>query len=297
MTYKTALGVCQLEEEWFLSFKGTPYEDIAYDLLDDLYSIQLEHDSFDNVLADKNQELSKLEYQLKKLQLDALRSAPIGKEIIVVHANKRAWFGDSAELQTYIDSFVGTPQESDAIKLVKEYLDIKEDIDKFDEDSSDFYKRENEVKDKMEDLSTEALQSNIDAKIPTTGLEAFPSMAGELAELMDGVSLDTPLEPFTFLASKKALEEVEPVEKRIIEIDTEGIDPAEIPEEDRLDFQKGDKVTLTKTLEVETIGGIPHKFEKGTKGEISSNFDGQGHVFMVKFDDGGLVMVPSDHLK
>jgi len=297
MNDKIAVGVCPCEEEWFLSFKGTPYEDVAYGLLDDLYSMQLEHDSIDNVLMDKEQELSKLEYQLKKLHLDTLRAAPPGQEIIIIHAKKRAWFGESGELQEFVDSFIGSPQEADAMKLVKEYLDIKDEIDRFRQDKDDYWQQESDIRDKMEALSMEALQSNLEDKIPTTGLEAFPSMAGELAELMEGVSLDTPLEPSTFTASKKALEEVKPVEERILEVDTDGTDVAEIPEEERLDFQKGDEVTLTKALEVETVGGTPHKFDKGTKGEISSNFDGQGHVYMVKFDDGGLVMVPSDHLK
>lgn len=295
---KTAI-INKSDEEWYLSFKGTPYESMAYDLLSDLYALDLELTAHAEVMHDRQDDLSRLEYQLQMLNLDRMRDMPDGQQVIVIHAKtKLAWFGEAADIQEFIDAFTGSPQESEAMRVIREYLTVKEFINKLDEGDDDFWARREELTNQMESLSLEALQRNVEEKIPTTGIEAFPEMAGEIAELMQGVTMDSPLEPRSFMGSedKDKKDKFVPVEDRIIEVDTDGLDSATTEQKDRLKFEKGDSVTLSKTWDVHNAGGAPHTFPKGTKGQISSIFDGQGHEYMVQFDDGGLVRVPVDHL-
>lgn len=295
---KNAMLYCECDEEWYLSFKGTPYESLAYELLDDEYALDLEVAAHEDVISGLYDELYQIEYRLKKLNLDRMRDMPAGQQIIIINADtrvKHAWFGEASDLQGFLDAFAGTPQEPEAMRTAKEYLDIKEQINKLEEDTTDFGTRRDDISNQKESLSMEALQRNVEERIPTTGIEAFPEMAGELAELMEGVSMDEPLELMSYAASEEKQEFV-PVEKRVIEIDTDGINHAEKLEEDRLKYEKGDKVTLSKALDSMNAGGAPHTFPKGSVGEISSIFDGQGHAYMVHFDDGGLVMVPADQL-
>ena len=76
-----------------------------------------------------------------------------------------------------------------------------------------------------------------------------------------------------------------------------GLDPAEIPIEDRLPFKDGDKVQISKQFETSTTGGCPMVLESGLKGIIKNEFDGHGNSFVVCFEDGSLLNVPEGNLK
>ena len=96
---KTAI-INKSDEEWYLSFKGTPYESMAYDLLSDLYALDLELTAHAEVMHDRQDDLSRLEYQLQMLNLDRMRDMPDGQQIIVIHAKtKLAWFVEADDIQ------------------------------------------------------------------------------------------------------------------------------------------------------------------------------------------------------
>lgn len=290
------------DEDWFMKFKGTQYEEIAYNLLKEKYNLSLEN-SQSELLAKLNKELDQIEYELTLLNLERMKSCPANKKIIIIQgALKRSWLGDTEMIQDFMDKFISTKFEIPVVKLVKKYLDLKDNIDRLHEAETDNYMALNEIRNKMSDLEMEALQANIDDILPVSGIDAYPNMANELAPLMEGVSIDEPLMPFNqpnqFFASKLAFEEVEPVEKRICEkgLVHEGLDPAEV-DKDKFKFQVGDKVSLSKKLECSTVGGLSLTIEKGTSGKIWNDYDGCGDCYMVAFSDGMLLKVPTKHLK
>lgn len=305
-TKKEALCTWEMKnhEEWYLSFKGTEFEDLAFNLLEDLYSLDLEDNTVDDTSSELYSEMDKIEYELKMLNLERMRSMPAGAQIIIIQASKiekKAWFMDVSETKDFLDAFTDTPFEADALKLVNRYIEIREEINQREEATDDIWSRRWEIENQMESLSLEALQQNIMDKIPTEGIGVFPGMAADLAELMEGVSIDEPLDvmpPFSPPADPfepvRAFKEAEVKEKGKGHL---GLDPAEVSSEKRLDFVKGDSVELTKVWEGSTTGGVPLTIEKGTKGTIQNEFDGHGDCFMVHFEGGSFLKVPGELLK
>jgi hypothetical protein len=277
-----------LDEEWFMSFKGTPFEDQAYDLLSNQYELDLEMATAEDSSVDISRRISKLDFELSMLNLERLRCAAANTKIIIVQA-KLATGRTACEAEivsAFLDKFTGSAQEPKVVKLLKEYLSLKDQLSKFDESMQDFWARSSELASKKDNLSMEALQINIDKKMPTSGLDSFPNMGNAIADLMKGVTMDEELMPM--FASKKALEENGDFH--------DGLDPAEIPVDDRK-FEVGDKVSLSKKFDSMNAGGVATSFDKGSKGVVENLYDGHGDCVVVGFDDGGSVIVPVGYLK
>jgi len=301
-TYET-----MAHEEWYLSFKGTQFEDVAFNLLEDLYSLELEQATAEDTNTELWAEQTEIEHQLKMLNLQRMREIPAGSKIIIIQAHtykKHAWFDDHAELQTFVDSFASTSIEPEVMKLVNRYLDVRQELNKRDESHDSMYEARQAIENQMESLSLECLQRNVIEKIPTEGIGVFPEMAADMAELMEGVSIDEPLAempafhgmPFeTMRASKNS----EDAKREVNEIGKThlGLDPAEIFTEDRLPFLKGDKVQISKALETATAGGCAMGLAVGLKGVVMTEFDGHGNSFVVRFEDGSHLNVPAKNLK
>lgn len=299
-------------EEWFLSFKGTEYEDLAYNLLKDYHSIDLEQSAQDDVLLELYDKEKEICFELKMLNLERLKAMSPVPQIVIIQAKKKAYFNDTEMMRCFLDKFCGDPLEGKVVNLMNELIDIQQQISDHEQGQESFYERRNEIERQMDALSLEALQKNVIEKIPTSGIEAFPNMAGEVAELMEGVELDVPLEPMMpnpFQAGRYAqmtppeepddtyAQEWKPVEDRIKEKGEvhEGLDPAETLVD--IPFKEGDKVKLKKKLEVSApANGVKSTFESGATGYIDTEYDRNGDCYMVAFDDGGCVKVPADYL-
>lgn len=313
MTAKKRIKACGLNyghEDWFMGFKGTPYEDTAYNLLKNYYALELEQTGQDDVLLELYDQEKELEHELKMLDLERMKSVPPNTQIIVIQG-KKAYFGEAEMYREFMLKFKGDPLESKVVQALNKLLDVKQQIRTHEEGQESFWDQFADLERQMEALSEEALQANVLDKIPTEGIEAFPNMAGQVAELMEGVELDEPLEPMMpnpLQASRRAqmtppeepddtyAQEWQSVEERIVEMgkDHEGLDPAEVTHES---FSDGDRVKLKKKLEVPgPMNGVKKIFESGATGYIDSLYDRHGDCYMVTFDNGGLVKVPVDAL-
>lgn len=306
---KKIASLCCDYSDWFMRMKGTPYEDTAYGLIDQYLLALRGTGNINSVeLAELCERKRDLTYQLQKLDLERIRSLPAGTQIIIIKGTKVSYLYETEAIEEYLSNFSGCPLESEAVKLVKEYLEVQERINDLDSMSADTWDAIDDIEYQMDQLSIEALQSQIVDKIPTEGIEAFPNMAGDLAELMEGISLEEPLIPMAneILAKnrKKSFEEVEPVEDRIQELGEfhKGLDPAEALEDisENKTFNEGDKVSLTKEWNVPGWAS-EKKLPKGSKGIIDSLYDRQAEFYMVRviLEKGRtlLTKIPSKILK
>jgi len=184
-------------DNWYMNFKGTAYEQQAYDMLSKYIDMNYNLSS-DTKLNDINKRLGEIEYQLSKLDLERMRKLPMATQIIIVKAaglKKRSYYGEVESIKEYLDRFAGNPMESQAIKLMKQYIELLEEQEIISKEMNAKYNDLYAFEAQMEDLSMGAMYSNVLNRIPTEGLEAFPNMAGDIAELMQGVEMDTPLVP------------------------------------------------------------------------------------------------------
>lgn len=313
---KTSIA-CEGFETWYMGLKGTAYEQQAYDMLlmylDKEYEIEILEVNSNNL----SKERADIKYQLKKLDIERMKTLPVSTQIIIIKAaniSKKAYLYSADDIQGYLDKFTGNPMEAQAVKLVKKFIEIEEEKKKTQQAISDKWAELSTLESQMEQLSMDALYANVIDKVPTEGIEAFPNMAGDIAELMEGVQMDAPLVPTDMgsvlakkvkksrKSKKKAFEEAEKGEDRLIELGEyhEGIDIAEVEYPENKQFEKGDKVELTKKVEVPNQGAVK-EFPKGSKGCVESLFDGGNLIYNVLLvDDEGhttLAKVPADSLK
>lgn len=200
-------GIFDYHEQWFMGFKGTQYEDMAYDLLKNYYGIEYEQTAQDDILYELYDKQYELEYQLKMTDLERMKAMAPNTQIIVIQG-KRAYLGDSDMYKEFLAKFKGDPLEGKIVKLLSELLDVNHSIRQHVEGQDSYFDQLRELEFQMEALSEEALQANVLSRIPTEGIEAFPNMAGQVAELMEGVEMDEPLEPMManpFQAAKESV--------------------------------------------------------------------------------------------
>lgn len=277
-------------EEWFCKFRGTGFEEEAANLMEQRLGIQLEAAFAEDPTAALYTEQAKVEYEMAMLNLERLKES-INKTVIIIQSKKAYYdLSDTEKLEEYLCKFTGDKREDQALSLVQEYLDIQQQLNSVNSNKDDFWVREQEIDDLMRNLSLQLLQQNVIEVQPTEGAEALPNMAADMAELMEGVSLDV---PFGEMAARKAqLEAEEMGEMR------EGLDPAEIPEEKRITWGEGEHVKLKKDVVQQLMGGMTKTFPKGTKITIDSLYDRHGDRYMVRtIDKGKLFKVKWDDLE
>ncbi|MFX1487482.1 MAG: hypothetical protein ACFFBS_10415 [Promethearchaeota archaeon] len=271
-------------EEWFLKFKGTGFEEEAANLIEQKIGIQLERSLAEDPAADLYSERARIEHEMAMLNLERLKEST-NKTIIVIQSSvspPRAvsyYDSESEYIEEYLNKFIGDKRENQALKLVQEYLDIQKQINEANMGQDDFWDREQEIDNLMQDMSLQLLQQNVMEAQPTEGAEALPNMANDMVELMEGVSLDVPMGE---MQARRGQIEVEELGEK-----TEGLDPAEVPEEERLVWNDGQHAKLKKEVIQNLMGGMKKKYPKGTKVTIDSLYDRQGDFYMVREQDTG----------
>lgn len=285
MAMKKKSGLWELQdlEDWFLKFKGTGFEDQAASLLEQKLGIQLERSLSGNPNADLYQERAQIEHEMAMLNLERLRESE-NKTIIIIQGRakiKSYYDGQTSMIEDYLNKFIGDKRENQALKLVQEYLDVDKQINGAEAGNDDFYDRENEIDNLMEDLSIQLLQQNVMEVAPDEGAEALPNMASDMAELMEGVSLDV---PFGEMSAKVAAEEEKEKKEEPEDLGEkrDDLDPAEVPEEERMVWNDGQHVKLKREVVQNLMGGMKKKYPKGTKVIIDSLYDRHGDYYLVR---------------
>jgi len=292
-------------EDWYMRLKGTPFEDQATDMLTEYFQLSFQCSEAGDMHHDLWQEERKVLHDLNMLNLERMKALPAGQTVIIIQGSrpKEAFWG-ACQLDDYLARFIGDVMEPQAISKVRELLDIRDRQNMTDQD--DTWKQQQSLENQMFDLELQALQQNV--RVPSTGAEAAPNMAGDVAELMQGVDLHAPLEPmgeggmneFAQQARRRAFEEVEPVEDRIEELGEmrEGLDPAEM-EGEQFSFNTNDYVELKEEITVSGPGwGGKTTYPKGTKGYAENQFDKSGDHYLIRTVDGrALIKVRWDQIK
>ena len=283
-------------ENWFMTFKGTPYEESAYSLLKELYAAgqYTEQDRSTDALY---KQLHEIEDKLKLLNLERMKNCSANTKVIIVQAAaKRSYFGGAEAVQSILDKFAASPYETEVAKLVSSYIEIEERLKQSEKNVEGNWKKQSEIRDRMEALSIQYLQSSLAKKMPTSGLEAYPEMGQAITELLQGVEMDPVLDAFNAPSgAPDPFTNVPNVFASVIEKGkkSDGLDYAERGEKK---FCKGDKVSLSKKFDVSTSGGLKLSLPKNTKGYIENVFDGSGDDYMVRLEDFGTLILPVEIL-
>jgi hypothetical protein len=276
-------------QDYYLQLKDTLFAGKAEELIKQYLELSLEEPHFEKPELDElRKEKQHLIYDLNMLELELLKSSPEQQMILIVGGRKRAYMGE-VDIPMYLDIFAGSPLESEAVNIMKGILDVEERIQSLEDSNEDYtahWKRMNSIEMQLQDLILTAVEKNAPLGCPT-GMDSAPNMANDIAELMEGVDLHTPLS-----ASKKAFEETETAEEREIEggeirhdLDTGCIDPEDYK------FEPNQKATLSKKLELMIGGGVPKTYDKGTSCVVESRYDGEGDFYYVRFEDGQMARV------
>lgn len=336
-------------ESWLNQLKGTPYEQQAILLLDQLIESNIPgatNTELDELYKNKDQ----ITYDLDKLNLERMKTSKPNQQIIIIQAKTAC---DLDWVEGFLNAFKDNRLEAQAILKVKELIDITSAINLASAKNEDKWKQQDDIRHQMNELLALKTKSDVDARLPETGIEIAPEMAKDVAELMEGVSFAEPLQPM--FASKRGQDDFEedseafdlgfgdaehggsiegnPYDSGTKEYDSwlagfkesrrherklkaqedkdpfyveefgdelgkkhEGLDPAEVPEEDRFDFQVNDKIKLKNEVVVPLRGGTTLIVEKGTKGWVTSLWDEHGDKCLVKLEDGSEFVVDFEDL-
>jgi len=305
-------------ETWYMSFKGTVYQEQATELLENYLDLGAATEQDTQVeLSAAYQEQHLLEHQMCKLFFEKMKGDPGGQTVIIINAYKTAFYG-IGQLEDWLAKFVGHKLEPQAVAYAKEYLDLTAKIENLNNSQVDTWETENELRFAMEELRLQLMQANLDQMLPEDAPDIAPKMMNDMFELAEGVDFDEPLTPesdvpvslydepidetqtFDMVSRKKAEEDEvtgqEPVE--VIEMGqlADGLQIAEVPVDDQ-PFNTSERVELNKEFEQVLWGGIKKKLPKGTKGKIDGLCDMAGDAYYVRFDDGRLAKIPYTYLK
>lgn len=292
-------------EDWYYNLKGTSYEDEATNLLEQ-YLRTWEPDQYQSDFSeDLYMKQDELYHQMDMLNFERMKTSEPEQVFVLVQSAKKRAFCDHAFLEEYLDMFLNHKLESKAVDLVKQVLDVETQIDNQDNMWEERWKQQEELMRAMEELSMVALQEDLEARTPELeGIEVAPNMAGDLAELMEDVELEEPLEPmeedeFQTFAKKKAQDndpdkdtDEEHAETELGE-EREGLDPAEY--EYSKEFKAGDEITLNKALDITLWGGKSLPLSKGTKGVLDGSYEPDDEMPLVRFfkeDNSTLAVKP-----
>jgi len=180
-------------EDWYMQFKGSPFEEEAFGLLKSLVMLDMKDNESSGELERLWAEEHRICHELDLLNLDRMKALPAtGITITIQGTRKASWWG-SYYVESYLDSFVGDPLEVDALSKVRELLDVRESIGVL-EGSGDFdlsYENGREIENKMNDLFITLRQQN--AMPAVSPVEEAPNMASDIESLMEGVDLSVPL--------------------------------------------------------------------------------------------------------
>jgi hypothetical protein len=283
---------CMLYSEekgsWFEEFKGTQFEQRAYDLLKSyIQSYAIPWNTPEEVEVEAA--IRQGEMELDLLNLERMKNEVSfdsgSMEVVVTIGGGPAvtpMYGDD-DTHT-LDLFEGTPQYPKALEILKEVSSLKTQMADLQGKKDDRFSAQDKLRSQMNELLIEARQANSPDAL--SGPEGLPNMTRDMVSLMDGVELPM-LAAGVSDNSKVAFDEVEPVEDRICERGTvrDDLDPALVDPEE-FPFEQGDKVKLKEKVVIATGWGATEEFPKGTKGIIQSVDDGHGDCYQVLFLGG-----------
>ncbi len=293
-------------EDWFMRLKGTPFEEEAAGMLEEYFNLSTGSGMDNSDYTGLYEQEEKLNHELNMLNLERMKTLPSGQTVIYIQgaATPKHACWDADRIQEYMDRFAGCPQEAEALAKIRELLDVRDQIAAIDVSGENMWEQQSALEGRMLDLQLQSLQQNV--QVPT-GMDSAPNMAGDLAELMEGVDLHAPLddqmdEPF--VAARVAFDEVEPADERVEEVNYElkGIDPAEVDEvEEEIpqSFNTNDYVELKEEITQSGPGwGGSTTYPAGTRGYAESQYDRFGNRYVVRTEDGrALIVVRWDQLK
>lgn len=311
-------------EDWYMSFKGTVFQEQATELLESLLDLGAVTEQSNRAeLNAAYEEQCALEYEMGKLFFEKMKTDPGGGQtVIVINAGKQAFYGIH-QLEDWLAKFMGHRLEPQAVAYAQEYLDLSAKIENLNASENDTWETENELRFAMEELKLQLLQANLDQMLPDEGPDVAPELMNDLFELAEGVEFDEPLVPFSdvpvsmyeepiddtqafgeelaFTATKKQAEADEVTDQEPVEVQemgqlADGLQIAEIPVDDQ-PFNSSERIELSKEFKQVLWGGITKKLPKGMKGKVESLWDQAGDFYLVRFDDGRLVKIPYTHLK
>lgn len=190
--------VSEWYEDWFMSLKGTSFEDQAASLLEQYFTCTRESGKRNPEIDVLEERMRDIELELDRLNLKRMRVQKANQTIIVV----KACLDSATEVQKFLAKFEGTPFQDSAVSLFAEYLDLSKKIDMLYAASENSWERQEEIEDAMTELLITSQQQTVhEMQVEETGLDIAPNMASDLVELMDGVDLQGPLIPM--MAKKK----------------------------------------------------------------------------------------------
>lgn len=293
---KTAFLHAPEWEQWFVSLKGTAYEQQALELLENYlevihevyYGVESETEKR-NDLHGQEKEMYK---ELDNLYLERMKEVDPHQTVIVVQARKNALYTQQ-EYQKVIEDFEGTKWEQQALQLLSDLLEVRTQINNLNDGREVKWEQIEQLEMAMRELSLIALEDQLGDQ---PAIEKMPEMMEDLTELAEGVEFDEPLEPESGSILTASMDEgYEEFGSDTVNVSESGIDLAEEPIDDYL--EEGQKVEIIKKLEIPMWGGSTLTINKGTKGKIDTAYDMHGTQYMVLTEEGKLIKVTKDEVK
>ncbi len=184
-------------EEWYMSFKGTPFQEQSTTLLEQYLQsyTPTEQDDIDSQLNRLYREQAELEHRMDMLFFEKMKADTGRQTVIVVNAVKACF--DSCGVEAWLNKFSGHKLEEQALAYAQTYLDLSAKIKTMHDNQEDTWSARSDIMFAMEELKLQALQQNIEINTPTEGPEIAPNMMNDMFELAEGVTFDEPLEPMS----------------------------------------------------------------------------------------------------
>lgn len=213
-TKKTAYWSSMDYADWYITLKSTAFKDQAESLLEQYFTAQRDQSCGNQDQAQARrmaeQKLANLEYELNMLNLQRMKCAKPNETIIVIKAYRSDKEACGTLLEEFLDGFRGTKFEDQALAKMKEYLDVKKQLEGLYETSTNDWRKLDDLRAAMDELYVNALQQEVsDSVVDNSGVGIDSNMAADVMSLMEGVTLDTDFEatnemPPALFASKKA---------------------------------------------------------------------------------------------
>jgi hypothetical protein len=215
-TKKTAYWSSMDYADWYCTLKATAFKDQAESLLEQYFAASRDQSCGNQDQAQARrmaeEKLANLEYELNMLNLSRMKCAKPNETIIVIKAYRSDKEACGTLLEEFLDGFRGTKFEDQALAKMKEYLDVKKQLEALYTDSTNTWRALDDIRQAMDELYVTALQQEVsDSVIDDSGIGIDSNMAADVMSLMEGVTLDPMFEeqsemPPALFANKRAQE-------------------------------------------------------------------------------------------
>ena len=213
---KKAYCVSPQWENWYAGLKGTAYEEQATQMLEQLMELSAPDHAGSETDTDKlySQEMQIL-YELDVLNFERMKKHPAGQTVIIIQGSRKVALYGVEAIEEYLEKFRGCSLEQEAISKIRELLDVRAAISNANQLDEDRWEQTRDLELAMQELAMQALQESVEAT--TSPVEEFPQMAADIEDLMDGVTLEEPLEPM-MIAKKMAQDWLNEPDEYIVQL-------------------------------------------------------------------------------